>query len=105
MAPIDTDVAWLMAERRWAEIARNSPDLAPAIALQRRILRTLLDAALDIQHDAPDVDALSSDAIQSNWLRGLPALRNASVPVPARLKSSLLPLCLAMIDAGAGEAA
>jgi FdhE protein len=105
MAPIDTDVAWQTAERRWAQIARNSPDLAPAIALQRRILRALLDAALEIENDAPDVDALSSDAIRSNWLRGLPAFRNASVPVPPRLKSALPALCLAMIDAGAGEAA
>ncbi len=105
MPPIDTGVVWQTALGRWAEIARNSPDLQPAIALQQRILRILLEAAHDLEDESDSAQALSLDAIRSNWVRGLPAFRNADIPIPDALKAALPPLCSAMIDAGAGDAA
>jgi formate dehydrogenase formation protein len=104
MNPIGTGEVWEAALARWAEIARNVPDLEPAIALQQRMLRILLDTAEELELDTADLSPIESDAVLGKWIRGVPAFRNQRTPIPPRLKSALPELCRAMVDGGAGEA-
>jgi formate dehydrogenase maturation protein FdhE len=104
MIPIGTADVWQVALARWAEITRNIPDLAPALALQQRMLRILLDAANELERGAAASPAYSSDAILSKWVRGVPAFRNEAVAIPPQLKDALPKLCRALVESGAGNA-
>jgi FdhE protein len=97
------DALWSLATAQWAEITRDLPDLAPAVALQQRLLRLMLDAstALEEVGEAP----LRAESIHEKWSRGLPALRNLTVAIPLGLKQILLPICTALAECGAGESA
>jgi Protein involved in formate dehydrogenase formation len=101
--PQHPDALWRLATAQWAEITRNSPDLAPAVALQQRLLRLMLDAstALEEVAEAP----LTSESICEKWSRGLPAWRNETIAIPPGLKEILLPICTALAECGAGESA
>jgi len=105
MTPIGADEVWQLAIARWAEIARNFPDLEPALALQQRILRVLLDASADLQAEISTRYPSSSDAVFEKWVRGVPAFRHESIAVPPRLHRSIPVLCDALVDAGGGDAA
>lgn len=104
MIPIGTTDMWQAALARWAEIARNIPNLVPAVALQQRMLRILLDSAEQLELDAGDILPMESDAVLTKWIRGVPAFRNEVTPVPARLKDALPALCGVLVESGAGEA-
>ena len=97
------DALWRLATAQWAEIAANSPDLAPAVALQERLLRLMLDASAGLDEPAPAT--LTAASIGEKWARGLPALRNEAIPIPPGLKDILPPLCTALAECGAGESA
>lgn len=105
MTPIGTGEVWQDALARWAEIASDFPDLQPALALQQRMLRILLDAGERLEADAADLPLLSSDAVFGKWVRGVPAFRRETTPIPPRLKEALPALCRALVEGGAGEAA
>jgi len=79
------------------------PDLAPAVALQQRLVRLTLDAASTVA-DTPLL-ALEPAFILGKWQKGLPMLRNEVVPIPPRLKEILHPICTALAHAGAGDSA
>jgi hypothetical protein len=104
MFPIGTSDVWQLALARWAEIARNIPDLEPALTLQQRMLRILLDAANQLDGDMAASPTNSSDAILGKWVRGVPAFRNDPTPIPPQLKDTLPALCYALVEGGAGEA-
>ena len=72
MFPIGTTDVWQLALARWAEIARNIPDLEPALTLQQRMLRILLDAANLLDGDTAALPVHSSDAVLGLNRRGLP---------------------------------
>ena len=95
------DELWRRATDKWAEISANWPDLAPAVALQQRLVRLTLDACTAVQ-DTPPL-ALGLPSIVAKWSRGLPALRNEIVPIPPLLKNFLLPFCQALAEGGAGD--
>ena len=97
------DALWRLATAQWAEITANSPDLAPAVFLQQRLLRLTLDASAGLDETPPAT--LSAVSIREKWTRGLPALRNEAIAIPAGLKDILLPLCTALAECGAGESA
>ena len=97
------DALWRLASSQWAEITAISPDLAPAVALQQRLVRLTLDAAASIGTAQPFT--ASSAAIVSKWARGLPALRNEIIGIPAALKDFLVPICEALAEGGAGDSA
>lgn len=97
------DNLWKQASRRWAEIGAISPDLAPAVALQQRLLRLILDAARQL--DQPLPSSLTPAVVLAKWRRGLPALRNEQVPIPDSLKDLLPSFCSVIADAGAGDSA
>ena len=96
------DPLWRLATAQWAEITTNLPDLAPAVALQQRLLRLMLDAASALDGTQP---AALTASIAEKWRRGLPALRNEVIPMPPGLKAILPPLCEALAEGGAGESA
>jgi hypothetical protein len=97
----DLDGLWRLATAQWAAITANSPDLAPAVFLQRRLLRLTLDASAGLDETLPAT--LSAVSIREKWTRGLPALRNEAIAIPAGLKDMLFPLCTALAECGAGE--
>ena len=103
MLPTHPDQLWQRATARWAQIQAISPDLGPAIALQQRLIRLLLDAAVELGRTP--LAPLFPDAVAERWRRGLPALRNEYVAVPAPLKTLIPALCDVLADGGAGEAA
>ena len=104
MIPIGTSDVWQVALARWAEIARNIPDLEPALTLQQRMLRILLDAANQLDGDTAASPSNSSDAVLGKWVRGVPAFRNDATPIPPQLKDTLPALCRALVEGGAGDA-
>ena len=97
------DELWRRGSARWAEIQAFLPDLAPAIALQRQLVRLLLDASAELTDPVPP--NLTAETIAGKWRRGVPALRNERVPIPEVLKALIAPLCTALADGGAGDAA
>ena len=97
------DELWRLASAQWAEITAHSPDLAPAVALQQRLLRLMLDAASGLADARPTF--LDTDSIVEKWRRGVPALRNEVVQIPPRLGDTLPLLCTALAEGGAGESA
>jgi formate dehydrogenase maturation protein FdhE len=94
---------WRLATAQWAEITAYSPDLAPAVTLQQRLLRLMLEASASLDETAPAT--LTAASVREKWTRGLPALRNETIAIPAGLKDILLPLCNALAESGAGESA
>jgi len=95
---------WQRASVRWAEISANAPDLAPAVSLQQRLVRLLIDAAAQLRQPVPP--GLTPETVIGKWRRGLPALRNEPVPIPDSLAKDLLPaICSALADGGAGDSA
>ena len=103
MLPTSPDDLWQRATARWAEITAISPDLTPAIALQQRLLRAIIDAAEQL--DQPLPAGLTPDSVVDKWRRGVPALRNERVLIPDGLKETLPGLCGALADGGASDSA
>jgi hypothetical protein len=100
---IHTDDLWRRALERWAEIGAISPDLTPAAALQRRLLRLILDGSSRL--DLPLPSGLTAPSAKEKWRRGVPALRNEEVPAPEALKDLLPDFCTAIAEGGAGDSA
>ncbi len=103
MPPLHPDALWSLATAKWAEIEAKLPDLAPALALQKRLLRLLLDASAGL--DGAAALNLSGTAIADKWKRGIPVMRNETIAIPARLTDILPPICAALADGGAGDSA
>ena len=99
----DTAAIWRLALAQWAEIGANLPDLAPAVALQQRLLRLMIDASAGLE--GTRAPGLTLDSLRDKWQRGVPALRNEVIAIPPALKDCLPPLCTALADCGAGESA
>ncbi len=63
----------------------------------------MLDAAATVDETVRTAAPIT--AIQDKWARGVPALRNATIPIPPGLRDVLPPLCTALAECGAGESA
>jgi hypothetical protein len=100
-----TDKVWQLALAKWAGIASKSPDLTPALALQKVMLRLLMDARNDLDDSRAPLPDLAPKAILEKWARGVPALRNETVAIPEALVAILPALCDALAYGGAGESA
>ncbi|MET0215671.1 MAG: formate dehydrogenase accessory protein FdhE [Vicinamibacterales bacterium] len=94
---------WRLAAAKWAEIEAKSPDLAPAVALQQRLLGLLVDASASL--DGVVSLNLSPLVISDKRTRGVPAVRNETVDIPPQLGEFLPPLCTALAEGGAGDSA
>src|ERR1044071_5753077 len=94
------------AERRWAAIADARPDLAPAAALQRRLLALMLDLATPIAARGLPRLSLPPKYLAAKLARGVPVFAGEPIPLPVPvLGSTLRSMCDALADGGAGEAA
>lgn len=100
-----TENLWQLALSRWAEIGASSPELAPALALQQGMLRILIDAADRLEDSGQELPEIAPDVLSDKWARGVPALRNEAIPIPASLKQLLPALCNTLVNGGAGDSA
>jgi FdhE protein len=94
------------AGERWAAVQAARPDLAPALALQRRLLTLVVDLAAVIDAGRLPRLSLPPKYLSAKLARGVPALAGEPIPVPLPvLRPTLGGLCDALAEGGAGAAA
>jgi FdhE protein len=94
------------AAARWEAILASRPDLGPAVALQKRLVGTVLGLADILAHGRLPRLSLPPRYLAAKLGRGIPALAGEPIPVPLPvLKPALGTLCDALAEAGAGDAA
>jgi FdhE protein len=94
------------AERRWRAIHQARPDLEPALALQRRLLTLVIDLAATLHARPMPKLSLPPKYLAAKLSRGVPILAGEPIPLPVRtLVPTLLALCDALAEGGAGDAA
>jgi FdhE protein len=97
------------AERRWQALGHERPDLQPALDLQRELLRLVIELAATLEAMALPRLSLPPKYLAAKWMRGVPALAAEPIPMPApplaAMKTTLLDLCEALADGGAGDTA
>jgi FdhE protein len=95
-----------MAERRWDALRSSRPDLAPAVALQRDLLATVMQLAATLEGRPRPRLSLPPRYVAAKLARGVPALAGEPVPLPVPvLTPALLNLCDALAAGGAADAA
>ena len=96
----------ISAGDRWRVIGETRPDLAPALALQRALLTLVVDLAAVVDNGRLPRLSLPPKYLAAKLARGVPMLAGEPVPVPTRvLLPTLLKLCDALAEGGAGAAA
>ena len=94
------------AHRRWQAIREIRPDLEPALALQRELLTRMIDLASTVAAGRLPRLSLPPKYLAAKLARGVPALTGEPIPVPVPiLAPTMLQLCDALANGGAGEAA
>jgi FdhE protein len=94
------------ARRRWQVIRETRPDLEPALVLQRELLTRIIDLAATLSGGRLPKLSLPPKYLAAKLARGVPALAGEPIPLPVPiLAPTLLQLCDALADGGAGEAA
>ncbi len=105
LAPASRESRLALAATRWARILAAQPDLAPAVALQRRLIRLVVDLTEIIEHGRLPKLSLPPKYLAAKLARGVPVLAGEPIPLPvAALKPTLLSLCDELSRGGAGEA-
>jgi FdhE protein len=95
-----------LAEQRWRDVLAGRPDLAPALDLQRRLLRLVSDLAATLEAGRLPRLSLPPKYLAAKLARGVPVLAGEPIPLPvAVLRPALGQLCEALAEGGAGEAA
>lgn len=95
-----------IAERRWSAVLAARPDLAPALELQRRLLTLVVELTRTLDAGRLPRLSLPPKYLAAKLARGVPALASEPIPLPvAVLTPTLLHLCSALADGGAGDAA
>ncbi len=103
---VDTADLQQMAERRWDALGSSRPDLAPAVALQRDLLATVMQLAATLEGRPRPRLSLPPKYLAAKLARGVPALAGEPVPLPVPvLTPALLHLCDALAAGGAADAA
>jgi FdhE protein len=94
------------AERRWRAVLEGRPDLAPAIALQRRLLALVAELGQALEQGRLPRLSLPPKYLAAKLARGVPALAGEPIPLPVPvLQPALLRLCEALAEGGAGDTA
>jgi FdhE protein len=94
------------AERRWRAIVGSRPDLTPAVELQRRLLTLVAELGRTIDEGRVPRLSLPGKYLAAKLARGVPALTGEPIPLPVPvMKPTLVRLCEALAEGGAGEAA
>lgn len=94
------------AARRWDALAAARPDLGPAVALQRQLLRIVIDLGATLESRPLPRLSLPPKYLAAKLARGVPVLAGEPVPLPVPvLKPALVGLCDALAGGGAADAA
>jgi hypothetical protein len=94
------------AAARWHALAASRPDLEPAIAVQRQLVKLLVDLLDTLEHGSVPRLSLPPRYLAAKLDRGLPALAGERIPLPIpTLVPVLLRICDVLSDGGAGAAA
>ena len=94
------------AERRWRGIREARPDLEPALVLQRGLLTLVIDLAATLDGGRLPKLSLPPKYLAAKLTRGVPVLAGEPIPLPVPvLLPTLLKLCDALAEGGAGDAA
>jgi len=94
------------AEVRWAAVASARPDMAPAVALQRKLVAIVLQIAAELDRRPMPRLSLPPKYLAAKLARGVPVLSGEPIPVPGRpLAAAALHLCEELAAGGAGAAA
>ena len=94
------------AERRWAAVIEARPDLEPAVALQRQLITLVMDLTDTLEAGRLPRLSLPPKYVAAKLARGVPALANEPIPVPApALTPFVLRFCEALAAGGAGASA
>jgi FdhE protein len=94
------------AAERWTGVIAGRPELEPAVRLQQRILRIVVDLADAVEHGRLPRLSLPAKYVAAKLQRGIPALAREPIPIPAALLGpAILSFCDALADGGAGQAA
>lgn len=105
LAPASRESRLALAATRWTIILDARPDLAPAVALQRRLIGLVVDLAEVVEHGRLPKLSLPPKYVAAKLARGVPVLAGEPIPLPiAALKPTLLRLCEELSHGGAGEA-
>jgi FdhE protein len=104
--PLSREELLAASNRRWASLRAARPDLAPAVDLQQRLLTIVVNTAHAIRSGRLPRLSLPPKYLAAKLVRGVPIFAGEPIPVPVGLlQSSLLQLCDALAEGGAGEAA
>ncbi len=104
LAPASRESRLALAAARWTTILEARPDLAPAVALQRRLIGLVVDLAEVIEHGRLPKLSLPPKYLAAKLARGVPVLAGEPIPLPvAALKPTLLRLCEELSRGGAGR--
>lgn len=102
----DIDGLRARAQRRWADILGERPDLQPAVDLQRRLIARTLDALERLEAGSDTLLTFPAPYVAAKLARGVPALRGETIPPAVETLGPLLGAFTDDIaDAGAGDAA
>src|SRR5919108_2438711 len=94
------------AEPRWCALLGARPELAPAVALQRRLLAIMAETARSLDWGVMPGVSLPAEHLAEKLSRGVPALAGERIPLPVPvLTPALLQSCAALAEGGAGDAA
>jgi FdhE protein len=105
-SPGNGDPVLETAERRWRALLAARPDLAPAVALQRRLLGLVIELQQTVEAGRLPRLSLPSRYLAAKLTRGVPVLSAEPIPLPTRILSPTLEeLCVALAEGGAGDAA
>jgi FdhE protein len=95
-----------IAERRWTSIAASRPDLAPAVALQRKLLGIVVELSAALASRPVPKLSLPPKYLAAKLTRGVPVLAGEPIPLPIpTLRRALIALAHALEEGGAGGAA
>ena len=106
IAPATSESRLAAAAARWDGVLALRPDLEPAVVLQRRLLGLVIELSEAIEQRPRLRLSLPPRYLAAKLTRGTPALTGEPIPLPVNLITpTLLALCDALSQGGAGEAA
>src|SRR5262245_51119045 len=95
-----------MAEGRWQSIRDGRPELAPALELQRQLVTIVADLETGLAHGRMPRLSLPPRYWMAKLGLAVPVSAGEPIPLPIPvLRPTLLRLCDALADGGAGETA
>ena len=84
LAPASRESRLALAAARWTALLEAQPDLAPAVALQRRLIGLVVDLAEVIEHGRLPKLSLPPKYLAAKLARGVPGTRRRADSAPGR---------------------